>query len=189
MVRQFTSEPVPTDSIERLLRNAVRGPSAGFAQGQAFLVLIGDDLPSFWAIASEATYPSVQTAPLVIVPLSSKRIYIDHYTQNADEGEDWTDEHSWPVPFWHVDTGMATLLILLTAVNEGLAACYFGIMPGAVEPLRSAFGLPHDHEPIGAVAIGYSAETNRPDNSGRRRPIGEMIHYSRWKGGELLACE
>jgi hypothetical protein len=91
--------------------------------------LTGEDLPIFWTIASEATYPSVQTAPLVIVPLSSKRIYIDHYTRNAEEGEDWANDDNWPVPFWHVDTGMATLLILLTVVDERLAACYFGIMP------------------------------------------------------------
>jgi hypothetical protein len=99
-------------------------------------VLAGKQLPTFWSIATEATYPSVQTAPLVIVPLSSKQIYIDHYTQNAAEGENWADERNWPAPFWHIDTGMATLLILLTVVDEGLAACYFGIMAAAVERLR-----------------------------------------------------
>ena len=44
MVRTFTSEPVPQASVDRILGNAVRGPSAGFSQGQAFLVLSGEDL-------------------------------------------------------------------------------------------------------------------------------------------------
>ncbi|MGO8959225.1 MAG: nitroreductase family protein [Streptosporangiaceae bacterium] len=54
MVREFTCDPVPQHSIDRILANAVRGPSAGFSQGQAFLVLTADDLPRFWAVGGEA---------------------------------------------------------------------------------------------------------------------------------------
>ena len=169
MVRRFTSEPVPQQSLDRILRNAVRGPSAGFSQGQAFLVLTGDDLPRFWEVAGEATYPSAQAAPLVIVPLSAKRIYLDRYAR-PDKG--WTDrdEARWPVPFWHIDTGMATLLILLTVVDEGLGAVYFGVMPAAIDPLRAAFGVPADHTPIGAIAIGHDADTDRSVFTAQRRP-------------------
>ena len=53
MVRRFTDKPVPRQSIERILGNAVRGPSAVFSQGQAFLVLTGDDLTRFWTVAGE----------------------------------------------------------------------------------------------------------------------------------------
>jgi hypothetical protein len=35
-------------------------------------VLTGEDLPRFWAVASAAVHPFAQTAPLVIVPFSSK---------------------------------------------------------------------------------------------------------------------
>jgi nitroreductase len=179
MVRQFASKPVPQHSVDRILGNAVRGPSAGFSQGQAFLVLTGDDLPRFWAVGGEAAVPSTQTAPLVIIPMSSKRIYLDRYAL-PDKG--WTDrdERRWPVPFWHIDTGMATLLILQTAVDEGLGACYFGIVPEAVDQVRSAFGIPADHEPIGAVAIGYDAEPAKRNLSDRRRATGEMFHYGNW---------
>jgi hypothetical protein len=68
----------------------------------------------------------VTTAPLVIVPMSAKQVYLDRYAQ-PDKG--WTDrdERRCPVPFWHIDTGMAALLILLTVADEGLGALYFGI--------------------------------------------------------------
>ncbi len=179
MVRQFTHDVVPQRSLDRILANAVRGPSAGFSQGQAFLVLTGEDLARFWAVGGEAAVPSCRDAPLVIVPLSSKRVYLDRYAR-PDKG--WTDrdEGRWPVPFWHIDTGMATLLILQTAVDEGLGACYFGIVPEAVSEVRATFGVPDDHEPIGAVAIGYDAELAKPDLNDRRRPVAEMIHYGRW---------
>ena len=167
------------ESLDRILRNAVQGPSAGFSQGQAFLVLTGNDLKRFWEVADAAAAPSVTAAPLVIVPMSAKRVYLDRYAR-PDKG--WTDrdEKRWPVPFWHIDTGMAALLILLTVVDEGLAALYFGIVPEAVGPFREAFGVPDDHEPIGAIAIGHDAEPAPRDLRSRRRPAQDVIHYGRW---------
>ena len=179
MVRTFTSSPVPRASLDRILANAVRGPSAGFSQGQAFLVLTGPELDRFWAVAGEAVGPSARTAPLVIVPMSCKRVYLDRYAL-PDKG--WTDrdEGRWPVPFWHIDTGMAALLILLTVVDEGLGAVYFGIVPPAVPEFRAAFGVPDDQEPIGAIAIGYDAEPAARDLRARRRPLDEIVRYGHW---------
>jgi nitroreductase len=179
MVREFTDQPVAPESLDRILRNAVRGPSAGFSQGQAFLVLTGEDLKRFWDVAGEAVSPSAMTAPLIIVPMSAKRVYLDRYAL-PDKG--WTDrdEKRWPVPFWHIDTGMAALLILLTVVDEGLGAVYFGIVPEQVEPFREAFGVPDDHEPIGAIAIGHNAEPAPRDLRARRRPAQDVIHYGHW---------
>jgi len=180
MVRTFTGEPVPEESLSRILGNAVRGPSAGFSQGQSFLVLTeAADREKFWALAGAAIAESAQTAPLVIVPMSCKRVYLDRYAE-PDKG--WTDkdEARWPVPFWHIDTGMAGLLILQTAVDEGLGAVYFGIVPDAVAPFKSAFGVPGDHEPIGAIAIGYDAEGEKRDLRSRRRNLDDIVHYSRW---------
>ena len=137
MVRTFTGEPVPAETLARILGNAVRGPSAGFSQGQSFLVLAdAADRSKFWDVAGVAVPSSAQTAPLVIVPMSCKRVYLDRYAQ-ADKG--WTDkdESRWPVPFWHIDTGMAALLILLTVVDEGLGALYFGIVTYATAESRT----------------------------------------------------
>jgi nitroreductase len=180
MVRQFTNEPVSAQSLERILDNAVRGPSAGFSQGQAFLVLTDpEDLKRFWEVAGVAAAESVASAPLVIVPMSSKRVYLDRYAL-PDKG--WTDrdEKRWPVPFWHIDTGMAALLILLTVTDESLGALYFGIVPEAVQPFCEAFGVPDDHEPIGAIAIGHNAEAAPRDLKSRRRAAQDVMHYGRW---------
>lgn len=180
MVRTFTEAPVPKESLERILGNAVRGPSAGFSQGQSFLLLTEPaDRERFWAIAGAAVNESAQGAPAVIVPMSCKRVYLDRYAQ-PDKG--WTDrdEARWPVPFWHIDTGMAALLILQTVVDEGLGAIYFGIVPEAVQPFRDAFGVPDDQEPIGAIAIGYDAETQKRDLRSKRRSVDDVLHYGRW---------
>ena len=71
-------------------------------------------------------------APVVIVALSCKAAYLDRYAE-PDKG--WTDrdETRWPAPYWDIDTGMAALLVLLTAVDEGLGACFFGVPPERID--------------------------------------------------------
>ena len=49
MVRSFEDRPIPPDVVERIVRNAQRGPSAGFSQGVELLVLDGaDKTAAYW---------------------------------------------------------------------------------------------------------------------------------------------
>ena len=100
----------------------------------------------------------MRRAPLLIVPLSDKSAYLDRYAE-PDKG--WTDrdESRWPVPYWDVDAGMAALLMLLTAVDEGLGACFFGVPPERIDAFRAAFGVPEDYRPVGCVSVGYPGTT------------------------------
>ncbi|MFC0680602.1 nitroreductase family protein [Lysobacter korlensis] len=193
MVRRYSSAPVDGTSVDRLLRNAVRAPSAGHTQGWAFLVLEQRaDVDLFWEAAtppSRAAEPDpwlrgMRSAPVVIVPLSSKGAYLDRYAE-ADKG--WTDrdETRWPVPYWHVDAGMASLLILLTSVDEGLGACFFGIPEGRVAALRAAFGVPSQYTPVGAITVGHADGAGQVRGSAatrKRRLADDVIHRGRWSG-------
>jgi len=185
MVRSFQAKAVPAEVLERILDNARRGPSAGFTQGFDLLVLDAPEQTTrFWEAVSpdrafaRAGWPGVYRAPVLVVPLAHKQAYLDRYAE-PDKGWSDRDEARWPVPYWYVDTSFAALLILLTAVDAGLAALLFGIRDPAA--LRAAFGVPAEYEPIGAIAIGYAAP-DRPSRSlqrGRRAPEA-MIHRGRW---------
>lgn len=189
MVRRYADRPVDPAVVDRMLANAQRAPSAGFSQGWAFLVLdTPDDVARFWEATSpdphaqNAWLDGMRTAPVVIVPLASKAAYLDRYAQ-PDKG--WTDrdEARWPAPYWFIDTGMASLLILQTAVDEGLGACFFGIPPDRVAGFREAFGVPEDHRPIGAITVGHRlADTGSAGSSARRRRRTDAVHRHRWGG-------
>ncbi|MCB7136337.1 nitroreductase family protein [Cellulosimicrobium marinum] len=190
MVRRFTDEPVDPDQVERVLRNAVRAPSAGFAQGWAFVVLTEPaDVARFWAATTPADternmstwLAGMRTAPVLVVVLTSKDAYLDRYAE-PDKGWADRDEHRWAVPYWHVDAGMASLLMLQTAVDEGLGACFFGVQPGEVGRLREAFGIPGEFAPTGVVALGHPGDAG-PSGSPRRRarkPVDDVVHRGRW---------
>ena len=122
----------------------------------------------------------MRTAPVVIVPLAHKDAYLDRYAE-PDKG--WTDrdEARWPVPYWHVDTGMAALLILQTAVDEGLGACFFGIPGEHVAGFREAFGIPDDHTPIGAITVGHRTDSaGSRGSAARRERRTDVVHRGRW---------
>jgi nitroreductase len=187
MVRSFESRPLRPETVERIIRNALRAPSAGFSQGWAFLVLEGvEQTQSYWdAVGPSDTdafrWQDLFKAPLLIVCLSNKRAYLERYAE-ADKG--WTDrsEAHWPAPYWDIDTGMAALLMLLTAVDAGLGALFFGVPPGKIDRLREAFGIPSELSPIGTVAVGYPMAGDPPSPSLKRghRPEEEVIHRGRW---------
>ncbi|MDQ3574539.1 MAG: nitroreductase family protein [Actinomycetota bacterium] len=187
MVRSYQDRPLPPGALERILANATRAPSAGFAQGWAFLVLEGkEETGRFW----EATFagrsragfawPGLFRAPAIVVALSHKRAYLDRYSEE-DKGWSDRDEARWPVPYWHVDTGFAALLMLLTAVDAGLGASFFGIFPDRLRAFRRAFDVPADHTPVGAITLGYPA-ADRPSRSVERgrRPVADVVHRGRW---------
>jgi nitroreductase len=188
MVRDYDPDrPVPPEVVDRLLDYAVRAPSAGFSQGWGFLVLdTPEDRARFWAATSpepEATnswIDGMRRAPLIIVPHSNRDIYLSRYAE-ADKG--WTDrdEARWPVPYWDVDAGFASLLMLLGVVDAGLGACFFGVPPERFGAYREAFGVPAEFTPIGALSIGYPAPDRRSPSLKRgRRPVSEVAHRGRW---------
>jgi nitroreductase len=187
MVRSFDSKPLPPDVVQRIVRNAQRAPSAGFSQGWGFLVLEGDkETAAYWDAVGPNDpdtfrWQDLYNAPLLIVCLSNKSAYLDRYSE-PDKG--WTDrsESHWPAPYWDIDTGMAALLILLTAVDAGLGALFFGVPPEKVQALRTAFGIPDEYAPIGTVAVGYAKPDDPPSPSLKRghRPTHEVVHRGRW---------
>jgi nitroreductase len=186
MVRTYDPDrPVPPEVRDRILRHALRAPSAGFSQGWGFLVLeTPEDRRRFWAATAPATTTSwlsrMSTAPLIIVPLSHRDAYLDRYAE-SDKG--WTDrdESRWPVPYWHIDTGFATLLMLLTAVDERLGACFFGIPPTRTGAFRAEFGVPAAYTPIGAVTVGYRvADPVSPSLRRGHRDFADVVHFGQW---------
>ena len=186
MVRAYDpARPVPDRVVDALLASAIRAPSAGFSQGWAFLVLdTADQVAAFWRTTAgdrlqepDRWLRGMMTAPVVIVPMSHKDAYLERYAE-PDKG--WTDrdEARWPVPYWHVDTGMAALILLLAAHDIGLAGCFFGVPPAQWPSLFAAFDVPAGLAPVGVVSLGYPAPDRRSPSLKRgRRQLAEVVSY------------
>jgi nitroreductase len=188
MVRRFDQRPVPRAVMNRVLEAGRRAPSAGFSQGLELLVLdTPDAVKSFWEITRDPEFgwdlEDVAVGPTVIVmPLPDKGRYLERYSQPDKAALGMSHEDNWPVRFWDVDAAMASMLMLLSAVDQGLGGWFFGITHGERE-LLDHFGVPEDLRPIGILGFGYRATDETPNGSWttrQRRPFDEQIHRNRW---------
>ena len=184
MVRNYTGEPVDAGALARIVETGRRAPSAGFSQGQAFVVVTEEDgRRAIAELAGEESYveagfdPWISRAPAHIVVCVSEAAYRRRYRE-ADKLVDGR-EIEWPVPYWWVDAGAAMQNLLLAAVDEGLAAGFLGVhaLPG----LKSLLDIPEEYTPIGVVTVGYPAPDRRSGSLQRGwRPEKQVIHRDRW---------
>jgi nitroreductase len=186
MVRRFDPRPLPAETLERILRSATRAPSAGFSQGLDLLVLEGPEaVRGFWRATTDPRFGkpySTAEPPVIVLVLADKQAYLDRYAAADKAGLGMDVEAGWPVPYWDMDAAMAVMLMLLTAVDEGVGAWWFGVFSGAEALLRD-LGVPAGRRLVGAVALGYPAADDRPGGSATtrpRRPLDEVVHRGRW---------
>ena len=185
MVRNYRSEPVDRAAIERVVEAGRRGPSAGYAQG-IYLIVVTEAAAraEIAGLADEDAYAArgfdrwISKAPVHVVVCVRESDYHERYRQPDKLQEDGS-EISWPVPYWWFDAGAALMLLLLGAVDEGLAAGFFGVH--RLEGLQEVLGIPKDVMPAGVVTIGHRAPDRRSSSIDRgRKPVERTIHWERW---------
>ena len=187
--------PVPRDLLVELVDLATRAPSAGASQGWDLVVLSRpQDVARYWdattdpARAPDRWLRGMRTAPALVLAWSRESAYRERYAlaDKASGDHAPTDPAArWPVPYWHVDTGMAVALLLLAAEHAGLGACPFAVPTARVGDVRAAFGVPSDRVPVMVVALGTPApHPDGPPPGGsrpsRRRPLPEVAHDGRF---------
>jgi nitroreductase len=185
MVRHFTNEPVPAEVIQRIVNLACHAPSAGFSQGQSFVVVTRPELKQKIATlcgeeeyAASGFYPFISEAPVLIVPCTSEAAYHRRY-QEADKLMEDGTETIWPVPFWFMDIGCSVMVILLAVVDEGLCAGFVGL--DDLVALRSLLNIPEETTPMGVIPIGHRAQDiPSPSLKRGRKPIAEIVHWEGW---------
>jgi nitroreductase len=183
-VRRFEDRPVDRGVLEEIARLAQRTPSAGFSQGQR-LVIVTDPAQRrrVAATCGEQHYAEAGFGPWIsecaaqFIPCVSEQIYHRRY-QEADK-LDHGEEIEWPTPYWWVDIGKTSMVVMLAAHDAGLAAGFAG--PQDVPGLRRVLGLPDEFHPIGVIPVGHPLPDQRsPSLSRGWLPLAEFAHWERW---------
>ena len=186
MVRHFRPDPVAPEIIERIIDLTRHAPSAGFTQGQAFVVVTEPERRKELArlCGEEEGYvragfhPWLSEAPVQVVACTSEAAYHRRY-QEPDKVQDDGTEISWPVPYWHMDAGCAVMILLLAAVDEGLSAGFAGVFDP--DGVRAFLGIPPEWTPVGVIPIGYRApDVPSPSLKRGRVPDAVWLHKEQW---------
>ena len=184
MVRNYSPAPVDRAVIERVVDAARRAPSAGFSQGVYLVVVTDEDTRKrIAAVAGEDDYAArgfdrwISKAPVHIAVCVSENDYHARYSESDKLAGG--KEIEWPIPYWWIDAGATFMTLLLAAVDEGLAAGFFGVHRAG--DIETVLGLPTDVKAIGVVTVGRAAP-DRPSGSlaRGRRPYEEMVRWDSW---------
>ncbi len=188
MCRAFEDRAVDTETVDMLLRQALRAPSAGNTSSLQFLVLEGAAQTSrYWdtTLTNDQRggfpWPGLLDAPVLVVPWVEPQAYVDRYSEpdKAATGLGETPSR-WPVPYWFVDGGAAVMTLLLGAVDVGLGALFFGLFDHE-DAVRREFGVPEGMRAVGSVALGHPLPTRRSLSAGREKPgFSRVVRRGQW---------
>lgn len=185
MVRNFADKPVDPAILDRILELTRHAPSAGFTQGQSFIVVTEPEMKKAIAeTCQEEAYtahgfaPFISKAPVLLIPCTSEAAYHRRY-QEADKVNRDGTEIEWPVPYWFMDIGCAVMIALLAAIDEGLVTAFAGSKD--LKALRALLGIPADVTPVGVISVGYRApDVPSPSLMRGRKTDEDYIHRERW---------
>jgi len=185
-VRRYTSEPIPKQTILRLLEAGSWAPSAHNRQPWRFAVLTrpadkehlaramgarlradrsadGDD-PDDIERDVARSFARLTGAPVLIIVCLSL-VDMDRYPDARRSHNEWVMAAQ--------STAMAAQNILLQAQAEGLAACWVCAPLFVPDLVRQTLDLPEDWEPLGLITLGKPAE----ERTKTRAPLETKVRF------------
>jgi len=191
-VRHYDSAPVPRETIERIVRTVRRAPSGGFSQGQRLVVVTDAAMRAEIARllhedewVAQGREPWMSVAPVHVIVCTREQDYHDRYNEPDKLAATGGVEVEWPAPFWFVDAGAAMMMLLLAAIDEGLAAGVYGVTVPEMQQFKDKLGIPDDVAVVAGVTIGKArpdpeAESSSSRMTQQRRDLEEVVRWERW---------
>ena len=158
-IRDYTSHPVPEETIELLLKAGTSAPSAMNERSSEFVVIndrkILDEIHS----------------------LNTKRLQLKKATVAILVCGNQAKEKKEGLGFWVLDGAVASENILIAANALGLGAVWTAIYPfqDRILKVQKLLNLPEPVIPLCIIPIGYPAERNMPNPHDASR-----VHTNRW---------
>ncbi len=187
MHRAFLPDPIPEEQIARIAGVIRHAPSGGFSQGGSIVVVTDADRRAAIARSFGDEHYSangrnfIADAPVHLVISADESLYHARYNEADKLRASGGREVAWPVPYWFVDAGALMMLVLLAAIDEGLASAFVG-HPDQKQIFMDRLGLPDEVVPIGLALLGRPGEAPPIGSrlSARRRPAAELVHWQCW---------
>ena len=159
-VRRFGSAAVDAATVRKIVKAAVRAPSAGNCQPWHFVVVRRQETKEALAAAAHGQ-GFLAEAPVVIVVCAEPGRSASDYGARGRE------------LYCLQDTAAATEHILLAAAALGLGACWVGAFDERAA--ANALALPDAVRPVAMVPIGQPMAGHHARTS--RRPLSEVTSF------------
>jgi nitroreductase len=159
-VREYTSEPVSDDDLNRIAEAGWRAPSAKNRQAWDFVIVTDkgqlQELSTVWRGAGHIAGAAAAIALVIPEPPDERRRVTDQY-----------------------DVGQAAMAIMLAATDLGIGTGHSSV--GEQDKARAILGVPKGYEVAYLLGVGYPADRPlKPIRNPNRRPFDEVVHHGHW---------
>jgi len=161
-VRRFVPDPVPRETVLKLVEMAINAPSA--CDRQAWKFIIVDERHLLTELTREGAATFLAEAPLAIIVL---------YPRMTDNVEYQDGIQS---------AAAAVENLLLAAHALGLGACWICHLPPK-RVLRKLLKIPWTYDPVATVALGY--RKGEPRNRPRKGKPEEVISSNEFRFSDV----
>ncbi len=150
-VRRFTSEPVPEETIQKILDAGRHSQSSKNEQPWTFILV--QDRERLQAVSECGAYAGHIAGAAFAV------ILVDHSN-------------------WAFDIGQAAAYLQLAAWDLGVSSCiaYFGMQ----DQLKALLGIPTEASVEIGLSFGYSAEGPRKPRRSGRKALEDVVKREHW---------
>lgn len=158
-IRQYSSQPVEDEKLDKILEAARLSPSASNRQSWKFVVVKDSETRARLTEAA-GSQSFVGQAPIILVACGTD-----------PDGVMMCGQHRYTV-----DLSIATAYMILEAHEQGLGTCWLGRFD---EPkVKKILGIPDGVRVVAMTPLGYPAESpaQRP-----RKKLEEIVCYDRYK--------
>ena len=181
-IRFYKPDPVSQEDVDRVLRAAVRAPSASNKQDWAFIVIrdpaLKRRLGELYREGQQRSRGAGSSAP-------ARPAQPGHFAEDMEQVPviimACIANHDAPALDMVRSASIypAAQNLMLAAAALGLGTRLTTIWQHAEKEIRELVGIPDDYSPAALIPLGYPAE---PDHLGGslRKPIAEVTFNDRW---------
>lgn len=173
-IREYTAEPIPAETMTRILKAGMRASSSGNMNAYSIIVTQDAELRKKLYVPHMEQSMVLDAPALITFCADFNRM--NHWLRLNDAPPSFDNFMSFMVAA--IDTTLVSQNVALAAEAEGLGICYLGSTLANCDQIGEILNLPSGVFPVIGFTVGYPAEDPDPRD---RLPLDGVLHYETYQ--------
>lgn len=159
VVRSYQKAKVDKNSLEKIAKNSIKIPTAGFSRGIEILNTFDvEKIKIVSEIFNENSFKKDNQSPWISNSLALFFLLLNedeyHKRYSSFDKKNAVNSKEWDVPYWYVDAGAALMNCLLLIEEQGFASGFMGLHNIDRKKVHDLFKIPNDYQIVGMITAG-----------------------------------
>jgi len=159
VVRSYQKAKVDKNSLEKIAKNSIKIPTAGFSRGIEILNTFDvAKIKIVSEIFNENNFKKENQSPWISNSLALFFLMLNedeyHKRYSSSDKKNAVNSKEWDVPYWYVDAGAALMNCLLLIEEQGFASGFMGLHNIDRKKVHDLFKIPNDYQIVGMITAG-----------------------------------